>query len=31
MYPKEFNDLFLKGLTERRTKVNNKEVKLLGE
>ena len=30
MYPKEFNDLFLKSLTERLTK-ENKEVVLLGD
>ena len=31
MHPKEFNDLFLKSLTERLTKENNKEVILLGD
>ena len=31
MYPKEFNDLFLKSLRERLTKENNKEVILLGD
>ena len=31
MHPKEFNDLFLKSLTERFTKKNNKEVILLGD
>ena len=31
MHPKEFNDLFLKPLTERLTKENNKEVILLGD
>ena len=31
MHPKEFNDLFLKSLTERLTKENNKEVVLLGD
>ena len=31
MHPKEFNDLFLKSLTERLTKENNKEVILIGD
>ena len=31
MHPKEFIDLFLKSLTERLTKENNKEVILLGD
>ena len=31
IYPKEFNDLFLKSLRERLTKENNKEVILLGD
>ena len=31
MHSKEFNDLFLKSLTERLTKENNKEVILLGD
>ena len=31
MHPKEFNDLFLKSLTERLTKQNNKEVILLDD
>ena len=31
MHPKEFNDLFLKSLTQRLTKENNKEVTLLGD
>ena len=31
MYPKEFNDLFLKYVTERLTKENNIEVILLGD
>ena len=31
MHPKEFNDLFLKSLTGKLTKENNKEVILLGD
>ena len=31
MHLKEFNDLFLKSLTERLTKENNKEVILMGD